>query len=212
MSSFISSIFKQRFFAIAIAGVIILLLFLWLVQKLLPGELHSDLVQIDTQSQAAGEITARYLDEGSQVVLISYPDLNETLAKQAEAFKAGLLQGKMTLIATEVIQPSSTPGKEPFTLTELLRIQQSHPTADALISLIGAPRGKLYKPDSALPLIVALNSEPMENAEQLFNLGIVQMALIPDLFSPPASDLSTTNTNDSPYMIITAENVRSVLR
>lgn len=213
MTSFTASLLKPRIIAITIAGILTLWIIFRLFQNPSEGIIQKEFEQIRTEAHVAGELTAQYLDNGSQVILISYPPLSETLEKQTMAFKEGLLQqGKVTLIATEVIQPSVTPGTETFTLADVLRIHQAYPAADALISLIGAPGGKLHKPDPALPLIVALNSEPMDNAEQLFNLGIVQMALIPDLSIPLASDPSATKTDDSSFIITTVDNVRAVLR
>lgn len=212
MTSFTASIFKPRFIVIAITGVILLLTSLWFTRKLATGKSHGDVAQIKTRARVAGELTAQYLDAGSRVIIIAYPALNETLEEQAEAFKEGLLQDKVALIATEVIQPSSTPGEETFSLKDVLRIQQTHPEATAFISLIGAPTGDLYKPGSSIPLIVALNAEPMENAEQLFNLGILKMALIPNPAYTETPDASAANPDVSPYIVTTAANVRSVVQ
>ena len=175
-------------------------------------------IQLDSY-QALGEVaareTARVLNQKGQVVIIARENragANPAEAAQLKAFSRALKdRGGVSIAATATftltpLEQMSAGGSVPR--GRFLKVLQDHPKATALVLFAGLP--ELEQPDldrlarSGLKLVVISGYRP--GYKQLLEAGVIHVAIVPRLDSPPEDLRPPQNLEEwfeRDYMLVT---------
>ena len=207
---------------VAVGSVVVIIVCLAVIFGSYSGpDVSGEIERFVEVARLSAEETAAFLGPGRRVVLAVYgPTRSTALLKQDEAFRKTLEYAKITVVAVETRwdAESHTPpgsGGSSFTLPveQFVEIAETHPGADAIVSLTGALQGPTTVlddlPPSAPPLIVARANLQAGITRNLFESGIMSMAIVPrfqPLEEPREDSDSSRAAFERSYQVITAEN------
>lgn len=203
---------------IAASVIIILVSFISIFRTMSPAGPKVNMDRIEGLGQIAGEETATFLGSGTTVVLVAYPEgPSKHLKLQQDALKGALEDGGVSVKAVESLQGNDyAAGMIPmemggFPVEELIRIGQTHPDVDAIVSMVGAPwlqGDEAMSIPESLPQLVVAQGVMMLGAADMFHSGIVTMAIMPRTdMAPDAQEEPKTTREwfDRYFQVVTAD-------
>jgi len=202
-----------------LAIVIILISLVSIIKTAKPGAKAGDVSRLIGLGQVAGEETAKFLGAGKTVVVVRHGDEMKSppLKKMQAAFIDALEEGDLTVAAEVGLELNNgTPDivmmdMAGLPLDEYIRIAEEHSTADAIVSMVGGPYVSPDEmdeiPEGLPPLIISHGSDLRLASMELFDRGIVIMAIMPRFDLDDSGTEPTTDREwfDTYFQVVTSE-------
>ena len=207
-----------------VMGIAIVVILISLISIFRSGgrQAKVDVGRFEGLGAVAGEETANFLGVGKTVVLVRHSQevKSPVLEKMHAAFSKALKKGGVTVSAEEEVQMGE--GSPDFMMMEMIglpidqyiQVGETHPDVDAIVSMVGGlfagPDELDGLPDGRPPLVIAHGSDHRMTSVDLFDRGILLMAVTPryDLPDVDAEPETPREWFDTYFEIVTADSAQ----